>query len=177
MRTALGSRFLARSFSCLAALVLLVSAGPEASLLKAEGYAAFIERMLQWGEYIGIFAVGWGMGASLWVTTAHQALRCLLFDLPRGWTLWQDGVLTSFIPASKYLVGGVLFLGAWALLIIQLMGAWNQGLYVGAVAGAIAGVCWSLETEWKEEAVKVEFLLRNRSYVDEDKVPMFRHVD
>ncbi len=176
MRATLAVPFLTRSLGCLVALVLLASTGPEVSLLKAEGYVAFIERLLQWGEYAGIFAIGWGVGVLFWATIAHQALCCLLSDLPRGWTLRQTGVLTSLIPASKYLVGGILFLGAGAFLIRQLMGPWSQGVYAGAIAGAVAGACWSLERGWDGTA-KIEFLLRNRGYVDEDKVPMFKHVD
>lgn len=167
---------LARSFTFLVALLLLVCTGPEAAIPNPGGYSASIEWGLQWGEHTGIFAVGWGIGVLVWVSTVHQALRCFLFDLPQGWTLWQHGVLTSIIPASKYLGGGILFLGLGAVLARHLMGPWSQGFYVGVLAGAIAGACWSLETGWKERAL-VDFLLRNRRYVDEDKVPMFRVVD
>jgi len=167
---------LTRSSALLAALTLLGATGPEASILEAEGYLTSIERILQWGEYAGMFAVGWGTGVLFWVTTVHQALRCFFFDLPQGWTLWQKGVLTSVIPASKYFVGGALFLGAGAFLARQLVGPWSQGLYVGVFAGGIAGAFWSLE-KGCERKILVDFLLKNRRYVDTDRVPMFKHVE
>lgn len=167
---------LTRSSALLAALVLLGATGPEASILKAEGYMTFIERLLQWGEYAGIFAVGWGTGVLFWMTTAHQAFRCIFFDLPQGWTLWQKGVLTSVIPASKYFVGGALFLGAGAFLARQLVGPWSQGFYVGVFAGGIVGAFWSLEKGCKRRLL-VDFLLKNRRYVDTDRVPMFKLVE
>ena len=167
---------LARSSAFLTALVLLVSTGPEASLLEAEDYLAFMERMLQWGEYTGIYAVGWGAGVLVWITTIHQALRWLFFDFPQGWTLWQNNILTSAIPTLKYLVGGALFLGAGVFLVRHIMGTWSQGFYVGVVAGVVAGAFWLLEKKWEGKA-PLEFLLRNRRYVDTEKVPMFKHVE
>lgn len=172
MYTALLSRFSA----FLAALSLLVFTGPEVSILEAEDYVAFMEGMLQWGEYAGFFAVGWGTGALVWLITAHQALRCLFFDLPQGWTLWQNGVLTSVLPALKYLMTGALFLGATAFLAQQLVGTWDEGFYVGVLAGAITGALWSTEKGWQGKA-PIDFLLRNRRYVDTNKIPMFKHVD
>ena len=167
---------LARSAACLTALTLLVSTGPDASLVEAENYLAFMERMLQWGDYAGMFAVGWGTGVFVWVITAHQALRCLFFDLPQGWTLWQNGILTSVLPACKYLVGGALFLGAGTFLARELMGPWSQGFSIGVLAGVVAGALWSLEKGWKGQ-LQIDFLLRNRQYVDTNKVPMFKHVE
>jgi len=167
---------LARAFTFLTALLLLGYAGPEAKIPDAGGYSASIEWGLQWIEYMGVFAVGWGTGVLIWMSTAHQALRCFLFDLPQGWTLWQHGVLTSVIPASKYLAGGLLFLGTGAVLAWYLMGPWSQAFYVGLLAGGIAGAIWSLEKGWEGQAL-VDFLLRNRRYVDEDKVPMIRFLE
>lgn len=127
-------------------------------------------------EYVGILAIGWGVGVVAWLVTGHQAMECFFRRMPRAWTLWRKEVLTSSLPALKYLLGGGLLLAVGAELAKQLWGLWMEAYDVGLLTGGIVGVIFSL-SETEKRSSQIDFLEANQRYVNEGKVSIFTQYD
>jgi hypothetical protein len=128
--------------------------------------------MLQWGEYAGMLAVGWGVGVTGWLVTGHQAVSCLFVDMPRAWKLWRKRVLTSSLPIYKYLIGGGLLLVLGTLLVDQLSGMWTHAFDVGVLAGIVVGAGRSFVTARKYRS-QIDFLEANQRFLNEKEVSVF----
>lgn len=143
----------------------------------AQSSASIIESgALEWGEYFGMLAIGWGIGVTGWLVTGHQAVSCLFVDMPRAWKLWQKQVLTSSLPIYKYLIGGGLLLLLGTLLLHQLWGIWTQAFDVGVVGGVVVGAGYSFMNV-RGYRSQIDFLEANQRFLNENKVPLFTELE
>lgn len=159
-------RFVSLLFAPLMLLVLPPSAMAQASVPGLES------GMLEWGEYAGMLAVGWGAGVTGWLVTGHQAVSCLFVDMPRAWKLWRKRVLTSSLPIYKYLIGGALLLVLGTFLMDQLSGVWTHAFDVGVLAGVVVGAVHSFATARKYRN-QIDFLEANQRFLNEGEVSLF----
>lgn len=158
----------------LATLVLLLLF-PESA--GAQSLAPGVKsEIMEWGEYFGMFAIGWGVGVTGWLVTGHQAVSCLVVDIPRAWKLWQKEVLTSSLPIYKYLLGTGLLLLLGTLLVTQLWGIWTQAFDVGVVAGVVVGAGRSFRNPQGHRS-QIDFLEANQRFLDENKISLFTKVE
>ena len=123
-------------------------------------------------QYMGVLAIGWGVGVTGWLLTGHQALTCFFVNVPRASTLWQKQVLTSILPVFKYLIAGGLFVGLGSILAQQLWGLWAEAYDVGLLAGAVVGL---VHTLMESPNVKnyIDFLEANQRYVNSERTSLF----
>ena len=135
-----------------------------------------VGEVLMWSEYLGMVAIGWGVGVAVWLVSGQPAITCLFVDLPRAWKLRREHVLTSSLPIYKYLLGGALLLVLGAILVDQLWGFWTSAFTVGLLAGVIVGAGHSVVNVQKRGG-PVDFLEANQRYLNEDEVPLFTEYD
>jgi len=132
--------------------------------------------VLMWAEYLGVLAIGWGVGVTVWLVTGHPAVACLFVNMPRAWKLRRKNALKSGLPIFKYLFagGGLFVLGA--ILANQLWGLWTQPFDVGILAGMIVGAGHSV-ANLRGHSNQIDFLEANQRYLNEDKVVFFTESD
>lgn len=159
-------RFVALLFAPLVVLVL-----PQPAMGQATGFGVETG-MLEWGEYAGMLAIGWGVGVTGWLVTGHQAVSCLFIDMPRAWTLWRKRILTSSLPIYKYLIGGGLLLMLGTVLVDQLSGMWTHAFDVGVLAGVVVGAGHSFVASRRYRS-QIDFLEANQRFLNEKKVSLF----
>jgi hypothetical protein len=136
------------------------------------GVSAGEMEILNWFEYGGMLAIGWGAGVTSWLVTGHQAMSCLFVNMPWAWKLLRKNVLTSSLPIFKYLFGGGLLLVLGAILVDQVWGIWTQAFDVGLLAGIVVGAGHSF-LNMRRVGNRVDFLDANQRYLNEDQVPFF----
>ena len=135
-----------------------------------------VGEVLMWSEYVGMLAVGWGVGVTVWLVSGRPAITCLFVDLPRAWKLRREHVLTSSLPICKYLLGGALLLMLGAILVDQLWGFWTPAFNIGLLTGVIVGAGHSV-VNVRKLGGPVDFLEANQRYLNENEVPLFTEYD
>jgi len=141
---------------------------------EAETYRLFVNRLLDWLQYLAVVATGFGIGLGGWLLTGHQATWCLLAQMPMAWTLRRRQVLTSALPFLKYVTGGLLLLASGGILVHYLWGVWTQPFDYGLLFGVALGLVNSLRNPPGDGAgSQVDFLLANERHVDKSQVTIF----
>jgi hypothetical protein len=140
------------------------------------GVSARGVEMLIWAEYLGILAVGWGAGVTVWLMTGHPAVTCLFKSMPRAWKLRRKNALKSSLPIFKYLFVGGFLLVLGAILANQLWGLWMQPFGVGVLTGMIVGAGHSV-ANLRRHGNQIDFLEANQRYLNEDEVVLFTEHD
>lgn len=128
--------------------------------------------VLNWVEYLGILAIGWGVGVTGWLLAGHQALSCFFVNVPRAWILWQRQVLTSILPVCKYWFAGILFVGCGGILAQQLWGVWTGAYDIGLFTGGLLGAIHSV-AQIRDVGSHIDFLEANQRYINPEKTSLF----
>lgn len=113
--------------------------------------------------------VGAVVGHFMWYWVVFQAFSCFVFGLPKAIDFWSRGLLTSWVPAAKYMALGIgysvggYFLGRW------LWGVWNPGFRIGLSGGFLMTLVFSISRSRGPESW-FDFYTMNSEHVDWDAV-------
>lgn len=161
----------------LVAVLVVVQSGISTGVLAAEyGYPLTQELLLNQLRFVGVFAIGWGVGVMGWLITGDKALICLFARIPRAWGLWRKGIFTSILPVWKYLFGGALLIGAGVLLARHVWGIWFGIFDAGIMAGGFVGAIHTL-SRLREVGGMMNFLEANQRHLNKDRVSVFTEYD
>lgn len=113
--------------------------------------------------------VGAVVGMLMWWWVAFQAFSCFVFGLPKAIRFWSRGLLTSWVPAAKYVALGICYSAGGYFLSLWLWGLWNPGFRIGLLGGFLIALVFSLNRPRGPEDW-FDFYKMNSRHLDWDAV-------